>query len=320
MAVVTGAGSGIGRATSLALAGRGCRLALADVDEAAADETASMIGGSGPGTSVHVVDVRDADAMMHLRDDVVSDHGGCHILVNNAGVTSAGAFEDESLEDLRWIIDINVWGVVNGCRAFLPALRSADEAHIVNMSSMVGLLGLPHNVAYSLSKGAVRSFSEALRAELVTTRIGLSVVFPGAINTNIISSARGGQAERLAAMTRSRLRADRSPSAGDGRSPDRLGDRTRPGPCRRRTRCSRPQCAQSRTAGKVGADRSTHQPFRGLREDGGVKRSTPRRVSGWVSGCGWASARCRGATVRRASRHGALGTGRWRGCGPPRPG
>ena len=85
-----------------------------------------------------------------------------HILVNNAGVTSAGPFEEESVEDLHWIVDINMWGVVHGCRAFLPLLRAADEAHIVNLSSMVGLLGLPHNVAYSLSKGAVRSFTEAL--------------------------------------------------------------------------------------------------------------------------------------------------------------
>jgi len=104
--------------------------------------------------------------------------------VNNAGVTAAGAFADEAIGDLRWIVDINVWGVVHGCRAFLPMLREADEAHIVNMSSMVGLLGLPHNVSYSLTKGAVRAFSEALRGELATTQVGVTVVFPGAIHTN----------------------------------------------------------------------------------------------------------------------------------------
>ena len=128
-----------------------------------------------------------------------------HVLVNNAGVTSAGRFEDESVDDLRWIVDINVWGVVLGCRAFLPHLRAADEAHIVNMSSMVGLLGLPHNVSYSLTKGAVRSFSEALRAELVTTSVGVTVVHPGAIRTNITEGARGSEADRLARMGRSRL-------------------------------------------------------------------------------------------------------------------
>ncbi|HMQ26416.1 MAG TPA: SDR family NAD(P)-dependent oxidoreductase, partial [Acidimicrobiales bacterium] len=114
-------------------------------------------------------DVTDLDAMRSLADEVGERHGGCHVLVNNAGVTSAGGFEAEPTEDLEWIGDINVWGVVNGCRAFLPALRSAEEAHIVNVSSMVGLLGLPHNVSYSMTKAAVRGFSEALRAELVTT-------------------------------------------------------------------------------------------------------------------------------------------------------
>ena len=97
---------------------------------------------------------------------LVAEHGAAHVLVNNAGVTSAGAFEKETLEDLRWIVGINVWGVVHGCHAFLPLLKAQDEAHVVNVSSMVGLVGLPHNAAYALTKGAVRSFSEALRAEL----------------------------------------------------------------------------------------------------------------------------------------------------------
>jgi NAD(P)-dependent dehydrogenase (short-subunit alcohol dehydrogenase family) len=204
-AIVTGAGGGIGRATCLALAERGCVVAAVDVREDAAEETAELVRRVGPEASAHAVDVRDADAMVGLASRVEDRHGGCHILVNNAGVTSAGAFESESLEDLHWIVDINVWGVVHGCRAFLPALRRADEAHIVNLSSMVGLLGLPHNASYSLTKGAVRGFSEALRAELVTTSIGLTVVFPGAINTGITKAARGAEAARLADMGDSRL-------------------------------------------------------------------------------------------------------------------
>ena len=205
VAVVTGAGSGIGRATSLALAERGCSIAVVDVQPDGAEETADLIRSLGTRASVHVADVRDPKRMGELPSEVESSLGSCQILVNNAGVTAAGAFADETVEDLRWIVDINVWGVVHGCRAFLPMLREADEAHIVNMSSMVGLLGLPHNVSYSLTKGAVRAFSEALRAELVTTRVGVTVVFPGAIHTNITAGARGGQAARLAEMGQSRL-------------------------------------------------------------------------------------------------------------------
>lgn len=205
VAVVTGAGSGIGRATSEALARRGCHLALVDVSEKSLGETARLIEAQGRKASTHVLDVRDVDAMMALPDSVVAAHGACHILVNNAGVTSAGPFEDETLDDLRWIVDINLWGVVHGCRAFLPRLREADEAHIVNLSSMVGLLGFAQNAAYAMTKGAVRSFSEALRSELVSSSIGVTTVFPGAINTNIMETARGSKADRLAPLAKSRL-------------------------------------------------------------------------------------------------------------------
>lgn len=205
VAVVTGAGSGIGRATAQALADRGCHLALVDINADWLAGTAELLADAGRVASTHVVDVTDPDQMMSLSDDIVATHGGCNILVNNAGVTSAGAFEDESLNDLHWIVDINLWGVVHGCRAFLPALRRADEAHIINMSSMVGLVGLPHNASYSLTKGAVRAFTEALRSELVTTSIGVTAVFPGAIRTDITNTARGGEASRLADMGKSRL-------------------------------------------------------------------------------------------------------------------
>lgn len=205
VAVVTGGGSGIGRATCEALARKGAHVAVLDASEPRAAQTAELVRSAGRRASVHVADVRDQQRLEQVAADVVDDHGGCHILVNNAGVTSAGNFGGESLEDLHWIVDINVWGVVHGCRAFLPALREADEGHIVNLSSMVGMLGLPHNVSYSLTKGAVRSFSEALRAELVTTGIGVTVVLPGAIRTDITNTARGSHAAKLASMGRSRL-------------------------------------------------------------------------------------------------------------------
>ena len=204
-AVVTGGGSGIGRATAEALADKGCRLALVDVSQAGLDRAAADLRQRGTAVSTHTVDVRDAEAMSALADAVAAEHGACHILVNNAGVTSAGAFEEESLDDLHWIVDINVWGVVHGCHAFLPLLRKQDEAHIVNLSSMVGLLGFAHNASYSLTKGAVRAFTEALRGELVTTSIGVTAVFPGAIHTAITDSARGSRAESIAKMGRSRF-------------------------------------------------------------------------------------------------------------------
>lgn len=215
VAVVTGAGGGIGAATSRLLAERGCRLALADIDPAALATTAGAIREAGGTATTHVVDVADADQVAALPDAVLAEHGACHVLVNNAGVTTAGRIEDETLDDLRWLVGINVWGVVHGCRAFLPHLRAADRGHIVNMSSMVGLLGLPHNGAYSLTKGAVRSFTEALRSELVGTDIHVTAVFPGAIRTGITDAARGPEAGRLAALGRSpaAARALRPPEA-----------------------------------------------------------------------------------------------------------
>ena len=205
VAVVTGAGGGIGRATALLLAERGCHLALADVDAAAAEETALEVRAAGRTASVHVVDVADETAMRTFAGEVEAEHGGCQILVNNAGVTSAGRFEDEPLDDLRWIIGINVWGMLYGCHFFLPQLRAADEAHIVNLSSMVALVGFPQTASYSLTKGAIKSFTEALRAELVGSSIGVTSIHPGAINTGISAAARGAQAARLVSMSNSRF-------------------------------------------------------------------------------------------------------------------
>lgn len=219
VAVITGAGSGIGRELALELARRGASIAAVDVRPEGIEETARLVRAMGRNVSTHVVDVSDADQMMALPDQVVAVHGTCHIVINNAGVTSAGAFEKETLTDLHWIVDINVWGVVHGCHAFLPLLLAQDEAHIVNVSSMVGLMGLPHNAIYALTKGAVRSFSESLRAELVATNVGLTTVFPGAHRTGITEGARGSQRAMLADLGRSRF------AALGMRSPARLARR-----------------------------------------------------------------------------------------------
>ena len=205
IAVVTGAGSGIGRCTALELASRGCSLALVDLHPDGVGATQQAIEAGGGKASTHLADVSDAARMAELPDEVRFRHGGCQILVNNAGVLTVGRFADEALENLRWIIDINVYGVVHGCHYFLPLLADADEAHIVNVSSMAAFVGIPQNAAYSLTKGAIRSFTEALRAELLGTGIGVSTLFPGAVGTDIMERARGPQAERLAAFGKTKI-------------------------------------------------------------------------------------------------------------------
>lgn len=205
VAVITGAGGGIGRELALALARKGCNIAAVDIVPAGLERTANLVRDLGRRASIHHVDVANAAQMEQLPDDVGRELGACQILINNAGVTSAGSFEKETLDDIHWIVGTNMWGVVHGCRAFLPQLRTQPQAHIVNVSSMVGLLGLPHNAVYGMTKGAVRSFSEALRAELITTDIGVTTVFPGAYRTGITATARGELRELLATMGRSGL-------------------------------------------------------------------------------------------------------------------
>jgi short-subunit dehydrogenase len=200
VAVVTGAAGGLGRATAIELAGRGCHLALIDVDPEGLANSRRAVEQRGSRATVHVADVSNAERMSELPVEVIDAHGACHILVNNAGVVTIGRFAEDKLDDIRWIVGINVMGVVHGCHFFLPLLREADEAHIVNVSSMAAFVGLPQNAAYSLTKGAVRSFTEALRAELAGTDVGVSTLFPGALGTDIMDRARGAQAARVAAF------------------------------------------------------------------------------------------------------------------------
>ncbi|MBM9461600.1 SDR family NAD(P)-dependent oxidoreductase [Nocardioides sp. zg-536] len=205
VALVTGAGSGIGRVTAQRLARRGCDLALVDLRPEGVEETARLVRAEGRRASVHLADVSDAERMAALVDEVLAEHDVLHVLVNNAGITSVGAFSAERLEDLHALVDVNVWGVVHGCRFFLPVLRAQEEAHIVNVSSMAGLMGLPHTAGYALTKGAVKAFTEALRGELVDTSVGVSVVFPGTHRTGITAGALGADGARIAQVSSGRL-------------------------------------------------------------------------------------------------------------------
>jgi short-subunit dehydrogenase len=203
VAVVTGAAGGIGRATSELLARRGCDLALVDVNEAGLAGSAERVRAAGRRASLHVADVADRARMQALPAEVLAAHGRVHVLVNNAGVTVSRPFEEHSLDDLDWIVGINFWGVVLGCRAFLPLLRREDEAHIVNVSSMAAFLGLPMQSSYCATKAAVRAFSESLHAELSDSRVGVTSVHPGAVRTGILRAARASESsgrDRLAGL------------------------------------------------------------------------------------------------------------------------
>jgi short-subunit dehydrogenase len=194
VAVVTGAASGIGRALAIQLAERGAHLALVDVSEAGLVEVARETASESRRVTTHVCDVADADRMTALVEEVGARHGRVDLLVNNAGVSVTAPLETHSLEDFRWIVGVNFWGVVHGCKLFLPLLRRAaaesGEAHIVNLSSMFGLIGLPTQSSYCATKFAVRGFSEALWAELRDAKIGVTSVHPGGVRTNIVRESR----------------------------------------------------------------------------------------------------------------------------------
>lgn len=189
-AVITGAGSGIGRGIASALARRGCNLALADVNASGLEQTATLLSDAGVRVSTHNADVADRASVASLPDAVMAQHPGVDLLINNAGVAIGGRFEQVSEADFEWLFEINFWGVVRMTRAFLPLLRQSRDARITNLSSVWGLLAPAGQVPYSASKFAVRGFSEALRHELANTHIGVSVVHPGGVSTAIADSAR----------------------------------------------------------------------------------------------------------------------------------
>jgi NAD(P)-dependent dehydrogenase (short-subunit alcohol dehydrogenase family) len=189
-AVITGAASGIGRALAVVLASRRCHLALADVNEAGLAETAQMVASNSLRVSRHVLDVTDRAAIAALPQAVAAEHGGADILINNAGVALGGTFDKVTEENFEWLFEINFWAVVRLTRAFMPLLQVSDDARLVNLSSLYGLIAPPGQTAYSASKFAVRGFSNALRHELQGTKIGVTVVHPGGIATSIAESAR----------------------------------------------------------------------------------------------------------------------------------
>lgn len=192
VAAVTGAGSGIGRALAVELATRGAHLALADIDEVGLAETVARCEGKGVKVTSRRVDVADRDAVHAWADAVVAEHGKVNLVVNNAGVALASTVASMTYEDFEWLMGINFWGVVYGTKAFLPHLKASGEGHLVNMSSVFGLVSIPAQSAYNAAKFGVRGFTDALRMELDMEDCGVSVttVHPGGIKTNIARNAR----------------------------------------------------------------------------------------------------------------------------------
>jgi len=194
-AAVTGAASGIGRALAIELAARGCDLALADRDEAGLRSVAAEIAqANSRKVSVHRVDVGQVSEIADFASAAIAAHPALNIVINNAGVALLGQFHEIDQAQMDWLFNIKFWGVVHSTRAFLPHLATQSEAHIVNLSSIYGIVGPPGQTAYASAKFAVRGFSESLRHELQAagSPVRLSVVHPGGVSTNIVRNMRMG--------------------------------------------------------------------------------------------------------------------------------
>jgi NAD(P)-dependent dehydrogenase (short-subunit alcohol dehydrogenase family) len=192
VAVITGAGSGIGRALAYDLARRGAKLAISDVDAVGLAETAKHARVIGARVHEQRLDVTDRPGVLAYADSVVAEYGTVNIVINNAGVAFTGDIEQMTFEQIERVMDVDFWGVVNGTKAFLPHLIASGDGHVVNISSLFGLLSVPSQGAYNAAKFAVRGFTEALRQEMAIGRypVGVSCVHPGGVRTNIARDAR----------------------------------------------------------------------------------------------------------------------------------
>ena len=191
--VITGAASGIGRALAIRLAREPIAgIAVSDVNTEELAKTEKLMGNPNLKVTTHHVNVADEAEMRRFVEEVVKSHGRVTHVINNAGVALGGTVGDVSLDDMRWLMNINFWGVVYGTKLFLPFLEKERSAHIVNFSSLFGIIAPPGQATYAASKFAVRGFTEALRHELEGTNISVSVVHPGGVKTNIANNAKIG--------------------------------------------------------------------------------------------------------------------------------
>ena len=198
IAVVTGAGSGIGRALAQVLNAQGCELYISDIRADSLAETVASLQRADVPAHTRVLDAADKTGMHGWATDIAAERGHVDIVINNAGVALKSLVEETRYEDIEWLMGINFWGVVYGTMAFLPLLRRAQQGHLVNISSVFGMIGVPTQSAYNAAKFAVRGYTEALRQEMEGTNVHVCCVHPGGIKTNIARNARGGDPEQPA--------------------------------------------------------------------------------------------------------------------------
>lgn len=211
-AVVTGAGSGLGRALALNLAQRGGSLVISDINAAGAEETAELVRQQGATAHVVECDVTDREAVFALVDETEKRLGGIDFIANNAGVAVGGPFDEISIEDWRWAVDINLWGVIYGCQAAVPKMKAQGRGYILNVASAAGLLAPPAMSAYNVTKAGVVSLSETLFAEYRSEGIRVGVLCPTFFRTNIVEAGRGAatakeDAQIIRWMERSKVQA-----------------------------------------------------------------------------------------------------------------
>lgn len=197
VAVITGAGSGIGRALAICLAHEGCHLAISDMNMEGLEKTKKLTAYSTVQVRSYYLDVADKEAVYAHADDVERDFGQVNLIFNNAGVALSSKLVDIDIKDFEWLMNIDFWGVVYGTQAFLPKLITSGEGYIINISSIFGMISVPKQGAYNAAKFAVRGYTEALRQELMMDAlpVGVSCVHPGGIKTDIARNARIGPGE-----------------------------------------------------------------------------------------------------------------------------
>jgi NAD(P)-dependent dehydrogenase (short-subunit alcohol dehydrogenase family) len=195
-AVITGGGGGLGRALALELADHGASIVVSDIEPEGAEETARLVRQRGTRAEVVPCDVSDRDAVFGLVDETVSRLGGIDFIANNAGVGIGGPFDEVSIEDWRWTVDINLWGVVYGCQAAIPKMKAQGRGYVLNVASAAGLLCPPAMSAYNVTKAGVVALSETLFAEYKSRGINVSVLCPTFFKTNIMGSGRGATTQK----------------------------------------------------------------------------------------------------------------------------